>query len=95
MNETTLTLFAVGGLLTPIVLAAFSRDRTLFSMITHSKEEMRAFVDATVNPLNERIDRVRNEYVRRDDLSDHLTRIEKRFDNIQERLDDIRDRLTA
>lgn len=92
MDQFTI-LLGVGALLTPIVIAAFSRDRTLFGMLASVKDDTRSFVDASIGPLNDRIDRVRNEYVRRDDLADHLNRIEKRFDTLDDKLEDIRDRL--
>jgi uncharacterized membrane protein len=79
-------LLSVGGLLTPIVLAARSRDAALLTMITNAKEDMARQVKAGVDPLHERINRVRDEYVRRDDLEGHLVRLDNRFDKMEDNI---------
>lgn len=86
--------------MSPIVIAAFSRDRTLMAMIAGAKEDMARQVKNGVDPLHERVNRVRDEYVRRDDMDGHLARLDKRFDEfnqqmlrnndqVQKRLDEI------
>lgn len=74
-------LLSVGGLLTPIVLAAMGRDKSLMSMIAGAKEDMGQRITEATAPLHERVNRVRDEYVRRDDLAGHLSRIEKSIDD--------------
>lgn len=75
-------LLSVGALLTPIVLAARSRDTALMTMISSAKEDASRQMKAATDPLHERVNRVRDEYVRRDDLDGHLLRVDKRFDEI-------------
>lgn len=65
-------LIGVGSLLTPVVIAAFARDRALISMITTQGSH-----------LHERINRVRDDFVRRDDLAEHLARNEKQLDDMR------------
>lgn len=79
-------LLSVGGLLTPIVLAAMARDKSLMSMISGAKEDMAAHINAATAPLHERVNRVRDEYVRRDDLDGHLRRFEKSMDEVKSQL---------
>ena len=69
--ETWQLLLGVGAFMTPIVLAAMARDRALITMIK-----------TTTDPIHDRINRVRDEYVREDHLNGHLSRIEKRFDDM-------------
>lgn len=40
-------------------------------------------IRAETNPLHDRVSRVRDEYVRRDDLEGHLRRIDKSFDDVR------------
>lgn len=72
----------IGAFLTPIVLAAFARDRSLLSMIAAVKDDASQQIKASVDQVHERINRVRDEFVRRDDLDGHLQRMEKRFDEV-------------
>lgn len=76
-------LLSVGGLLTPIVLAAMARDKSLMTMIAGAKDDMGAQITQATAPLHERVNRVRDEYVRRDDLAGHLMRVEKHMDEIR------------
>lgn len=102
MPEWLQVVVAVGSLLTPFALAALARDRALLAMIGKVKDDAGELVKATTDPLHERVNRVRDEYVRRDDLNDHLARIDKRFDDMAAeqrrangRLDEIRDLLVG
>lgn len=61
-----------GGLLVPVVLAAMARDRSLLTMIKQANDT-----------VHDRINRVRDEYVRRDDLDGHLGRWDKQFDDLR------------
>lgn len=103
---------AIGALLTPIVLAAMARDRSLLVMLNSArqdalnaivvmKDDARRMIAASTEPLHDRVNRVRDEYVRRDDLDGHLARMGKQFDdirddmrrnseNLDKRLDEIR-----
>jgi hypothetical protein len=75
-------LVGIGGLLTPIVLAAKARDTSLLTMIAAVKHDSGKMVQAATEPIHERINRVRDEFVRRDDLDGHLARIDKQFDAV-------------
>lgn len=79
-------LISVGALFTPIVLAARSRDTSLMTMIAGAKEDMGRQIKDAADPLHERVNRIRDEYVRRDDLDAHLARVEKRFDEIHHQI---------
>lgn len=76
-------LVGIGGLLLPIVLAAMARDRSLMSMIGGLKSDMQEQIKASTDPIHDRVSRVRDEYVRRDDLEGHLRRIDKSFDDVR------------
>lgn len=86
-----------GGLLTPIILAAFVRDRALMAMIAECKADAMSAIDRRTDDLagrqrqasedlHERINRVRHEFVRRDDFTAHMDRLEKQFDLMREEL---------
>lgn len=68
--------------MTPIVLAAMARDRSHTQAIAGVKDDMAREIKSSVDPLHERVNRVRDEYVRRDDLDGHLARLDKRFDEM-------------
>lgn len=72
--------------MTPVVLAAMARDRSLISMFTTLETSLEARIKAETAPLHERVNRVRDEYVRRDDLDAHLSRMEKQFDEVRAEL---------
>ncbi len=65
-------LIGVGSVLTPVVIAAFARDRSLVAMI-----------EASATQLHDRVNRTRDEFVRRDDLAEHLLRLDKQFDSMR------------
>lgn len=77
-------LIGFGSLLTPVVLAAIARDRSLIAMIGAVKEDAARATTAATEPIHERINRVRDEFVRRDDLESHLARIDKQFGELRE-----------
>lgn len=115
--ETWQVLVSIGGLAVPIVLAAMARDRALMAMITGTrtdwqnaiavvKDDTRKMTDTAATTLHDRISRVRDEYVRRDDFDAHSRRMDKQFDTIHaelvrsaehtdKRLDEIRKLLQA
>lgn len=53
------------------------------SMIAQIKDDVDSKVKTGTDQLHDRIGRVRDEYVRRDDLEGHLSRMEKQFDDIR------------
>lgn len=53
------------------------------SMINTMQTGLKDQIEAKTAPLHERVNRVRDEYVRRDDLDGHLSRMEKQFDDIR------------
>lgn len=75
-------LVGIGGLLTPIVLAAMARDRSLIAMVNTTRDDMQRMIAQSADQTHERINRVRQEYVREDHLNAHLGRIDKRFDDM-------------
>lgn len=79
-------LLGFGGCLTPIVLAALARDRSLMSMISSIKDDASSTTKATGDALHERINRVRDEFVRRDDFEAHLARFDKRMDEFRDEM---------
>lgn len=86
MPEWMGTLLAVAGCLTPIVLASIARDRTLVAMIQSSRNDAMNAVKMGGDVTHDRINRVRDEYVRRDDLQGHLVRIDKQFDEMRDQI---------
>lgn len=77
-------LLGAGGLLIPVIIAAFARDRQMFQAIALAKEDAARLAEAKAAYLDDRINRVRDEYVRRDDLDGHLQRIDKRLVELRE-----------
>lgn len=73
-------LIGIGTLLTPVVLAAMARDRQVGRIITEAKDGLRQDVEK----VHDRVNRVRDEFVRRDDLAAHLDRIDKSFDQVRQ-----------
>lgn len=99
-------LLGIGGLMIPIAMIAFARDRSLQAMISTVKDDANSQIKASTDPIHERINRVRDEFVRRDDLEGHLQRWDRQFaeirddmrrnnDAIGKRLDEIMARLSA
>lgn len=78
MMDTLQVLLGVAAVGVPAVLAAIARDRTLLAMI-----------DSGANQLHDRINRIRDEFVRRDDLAEHLKRMEKQFDGVSMQLKEL------
>lgn len=95
---------SIGALFTPFVLAARARDKSLQEMVFAVKDDVMSHFNASQSRMHDRIDQVRTDYVRRDDLDGHVGRIEKRFDEVfnemrrgneatERKLDDIRNLL--
>lgn len=76
-------LLGIGGFLSPIVMAARNRDATLVTMIGQNREAASEQIKDATDPIHDRINRVRDEYVRRDDLDGHLRRIDKQMDELK------------
>jgi hypothetical protein len=75
---------AFGGLLTPVIIAAFARDRQLLNLISQAKDDAKSVAELAKQHSDDRINRVRDEYVRRDDLDGHLVRIDRRLAEIRD-----------
>jgi len=83
MAEWLVVLLAVGGFLTPVILASMARDRTLVNMIATEREVSEKAIQMASDLIHDRINRIRDDYVRRDDLQGHLVRIDKQFDDMR------------
>ncbi len=73
MQTTLVEIIGVGGIIVAMVGGFIVRDRMVARVISEGDGKLHA-----------RIDRVKDEYVRRDDLSDHIVRIEKSVDAMKE-----------
>jgi hypothetical protein len=73
----------IGAVLTPFILAAMARDRALLTMISTVKDDTSQQIKAATDPVHERINRVRDEFVRRDDLEGHLGRWDRQFEDLR------------
>lgn len=71
----------------PLVLAARSRDQSLTKMIIDSRDALASTVKTQVDQIHERIGRIRDEYLRRDDFFGHMARMEKQMDDIKASVD--------
>lgn len=76
----------LGGLLVPVVIAAFARDRQLLGMIQQGKDDTREHVEEAAKGLHERVNRVRDEYVSHREFTGYVQRVEKGFDELKEDL---------
>lgn len=79
-------VLAIAALIAALAGAAWARDRSISEMIVQSKEDSRKMVKEAVDPVHDRINRVRDEYVREDHMNAHLQRIEKRFDDMRDEI---------
>lgn len=77
----------VAGIFIPLIMAARKRDETLVLMIQQAKEDARLLAETKTRYVEERIDRIQQNYVRRDDFDAHMNRLDKQMDEIK---DDIR-----
>ncbi len=73
METSLVEVITVAGIMAAMIGGFIVRDRMV----------ARAITDGDGN-LHARIDKVKDEYVRRDDLSDHIVRIEKSVDAMKE-----------
>ncbi len=64
---------AAGGLITGALGGVAVRERQLMTIIKEGEEK-----------LNARIDRVQQDFVRRDDLNGHITRLERSVQSVQD-----------
>lgn len=82
-------VLAIGG----IAIGAF---RAMSNRLDRVAKDMQASIRDGDDKLHERVNRVRDEYVRRVDLDGHLARIDKKLDEMQKKQDDqARDILAA
>lgn len=84
----------LAGVAISVGVPMMARDRAMMTMIgstrsdweraiTSAKEDSHKLLDAATNAIHDRIGRVRDEYVRRDDLDGHLGRWDKQFDDLR------------
>lgn len=69
------SLIAIGGFLVALVGGVITRDRYMASQIQRGDSR-----------LHERIDRIREDYVKREDLDGHIERLEKGVRDVREDL---------
>lgn len=76
--DTTILVALVGWGLTVIAIfgAAVARDRALQSQISNGDEAAKKAAQDEAKILHERINKTRDEFVRRDDLDTHMKRLE-------------------
>lgn len=74
---------AIASLAIAIGVPVIARDRSLMAMIGDAKEAARRAATDVARELHERVNRVREEYVRRDDLDGHLQRIDQRINELR------------
>lgn len=86
MPDWLAVLLAVAGLAIPAIGIAMARDRSLLTMIQNTKTDAATATKAATDPIHERINRVRDEFVRREDLDGHLLRWDKQFDDLRAEL---------
>jgi hypothetical protein len=86
VTEWLQVLIAFAALAVPVIGAAMARDRSLLTMIQTVKDDAAANVKASTDPIHERINRIRDEFVRRDDLEGHLERWDKQFEGLRDDL---------
>lgn len=79
-------LLAVAAVVIPVILAAMARDRSLLTMIGQSKADYDKKVNAATRELHERINRVRDEFVRREDFYMQIEKVEKQIEGLREDL---------
>ena len=66
-----------------LVGGIIARDRNLMAMLEDMKDQLRGHTTRTGNELHERVNSVKDEYVRRVDLDGHIVRIEKSMDGLR------------
>lgn len=82
------TLFGIGATAVTLIGGFIARDRYIQRQITDGDERSRAKASDEAQKLHDRINRVRDEYVRRVDLDAHIIRLDQ---NVQEIAREMRD----
>lgn len=67
-----------------LVSAAIVRDRYVMDKIAQKSHETREHADTRVDALHARINDIKDDYVRRDDLAGHLERIDDTLKGLRE-----------
>ena len=73
---------AVAGVVSGIII----RDRQMQRSISKIGEDFGRNIDQKVNELHERVNRVRDEYVKRIDLDAHIKRLEQDFRDLRDEI---------
>jgi hypothetical protein len=82
-------LIALGGFSWKILEHLLGRGDTASAASLKRIEEMRIDVSAKLAAIHVRIDAIRNEYVRRDDLHPQLDRLADQIEQLGRRLDEL------
>jgi len=83
-----MTVATLSGLVAAIVAIValiggiMTRDRFILNTIKLGDEALRKELDTKAANLHERVNRTRDEFVRREDLDKHLTRLELSMSNV-------------
>lgn len=78
MLDTEVTLTIGWGLsILALIGGAIARDRYISASISAGDKAVRDEMDKKIDVVHERVNKTRDEFVRRDDLDGHLARIEK------------------
>lgn len=84
--ESNLVILIVGWGLSILTLVggAIARDRYISASIATGDKAVRDEMDKKIDVVHERVNKTRDEFVRRDDLDGHLARIEKSIAGMHE-----------
>lgn len=79
-TSTILAIIAAIGCVGGII----ARDRYIASMMVNGDKAVRDAMDKRIDVVHERVNKTRDEFVRREDLDGHLVRIEKTITSMHE-----------
>lgn len=77
VDSDLVAVVSIGLTLVACVGGIIARDRYLSATIVSGDKAIREEMDKKIDVCHERINKTRDEFVRRDDLDAHMTRIEK------------------
>lgn len=82
MTAETWQILGFGLTLLAAIGGVVARDRALQNLIVEGDKATRVEAKAEADRLHERVNKVRDEFVRREDLDAHLSRIEKSIERV-------------
>jgi hypothetical protein len=85
-TEIILGLFGATGVVATLVGGAIVRDRQISRMISEGDQLVRHETHEGFKDLHERVNGVRENYVRRDDLDGHLTRLSEEMRGMRDEM---------